>query len=355
MFPESNNSRRRSVFAAVLYGLAALAAVPIVAQEIKRESSPLAPQPLYRDPVYDGAADPVVVWNRDRQKWLMYYTNRRASAPEEETPAVSWVHGTKIGIAESADGAIWKYLDTADIDYGSGETTYWAPEVIEHEGRYHMYLTFVPGIFNDWGHPRDIVHLTSEDGLSWEYQSKLELSSDRCIDACVLQLDDGTWRLWYNNERDRKSIYFADSPDLYEWHDRGKVTGVGERPGEGPKVFRWHGKYWMAVDLWHGLGIYRSDDALRWTAQPSLLLGEPGTGNDDGVIGQHPDVVTSGERAYLFYFTHPGRRPGADRNAHEQRRSSIQVVELELADDGWLTCDRNAPTRLRLIPPESTR
>jgi len=40
--------------------------------------------------------------------------------------------------------------------------------------------------------------------------------------------------MWYNNEVDRKSIYYADSPDLYEWDDKGKA--MGDRPGEGPKA-----------------------------------------------------------------------------------------------------------------------
>lgn len=31
----------------------------------------LAPKPLFRDPVHDGAADPVVVWNRGEQKWFI--------------------------------------------------------------------------------------------------------------------------------------------------------------------------------------------------------------------------------------------------------------------------------------------
>jgi hypothetical protein len=86
----------------------------------------------------------------------------------------------------------------------------------------------------------------------------------------------------------------------------------------------------MAVDNWRGLGIYRSDDLLTWTRQPRNLLEQPGTGPDDQVKGGHPDVVVSGERAFLFYFTHPGRRGGGERkDAYEQRRSSIQVVELE--------------------------
>jgi len=41
----------------------------------------VASKPLFRDPVFDGAADPVVVWNRQERKWFMFYTNRRANVP----------------------------------------------------------------------------------------------------------------------------------------------------------------------------------------------------------------------------------------------------------------------------------
>lgn len=307
----------------------------------------IAAKPLFRDPVHDGAADPVLCWNHTEGKWFMFYTNRRANVPN--TPGVTWVHGTHIGIAESSDdGATWKYRGTANINYGQDEYSYWAPEVIEHEGTYHMYLTFVPGIFADWSHPRDIIHLTSKDLLDWQFESTLKLSSNRVIDACVIRLSNGTWRVWYNNEVDRKSIYYADSPNLYQWQDRGKA--MGERPGEGPKVFRWKNRYWMIVDVWQGLGVYYSDDCVTWTRQVKNLLEEPGKGPDDKVKGGHPDVVVSGDRAYLFYFTHPGRRndnPKSD--LYDQRRSSIQVVELTYTN-GQITCDRDKPTYIRLHP-----
>jgi hypothetical protein len=140
-------------------------------------------------------------------------------------------------------------------------------------------------------------------------------------------------------------------------HDEraGKVAGVGERPGEGPKVFRWNNHYWMIVDVWKGLGVYRSDDALTWTAQPGNLVEVPGKGEDDQVKGGHADVVESGGRAFLFYFTHPGRRGGNEkRDGYDQRRSSIQVVELEYRD-GWLTCDRDQPAHILLRPPEDPK
>lgn len=306
-----------------------------------------APKPLYRDPVFDGAADPVVIFNFAERKWYMFYTNRRANLPDEEVDGVNWVHGTKIGIAESQNGAEWKHRGTANIDVGIEDATFWAPEVIYGNGAYHMYLTVVPGVFRDWSHPRSIMHLTSEDLVNWKYESTLKLSSEKVIDAGVTRLLDGTYRMWYNNEADKKSIYFADSNDLFHWQDKGKVAMTGQQSGEGPQVFFWDKWYWMVVDVWDGLAVYRSDDAIHWTRQEENLLQQAGKGKDDGVKGQHPYAVVLGDKAYLFYFTHPGRLPGNENNGYEQRRSSIQVAELQLSD-GTLTCDRDAPVVMNM-------
>lgn len=319
------------------------------------ERGPVAAKPLFRDPVFDGAADPVVSWNPMAKRFWMFYTNRRANVPG--LSGVAWVHKTRIGIAESPDGgATWTRIGDAEIELpatiGGEEPTHWAPDVVTApDGTHHMFLTVVPGVFEDWNHPRHLVHLTSADLRHWRYDSTLRLAADRVIDACVLRLPTGGWRLWYNNERDHKAIYYADSPDLQTWIDKGKVSGVGERPGEGPFVFRWRGHSFMLVDLWKGLGAYRSDDLLHWTPQDSDLLAVPGVGSDDGVIGGHPGVYVSGERAFLFYFTHPGRKgTPVDKDALDLRRSSIQVVELSEAN-GQLSCNRDAPTRIRLTPP----
>jgi GH43 family beta-xylosidase len=303
----------------------------------------VAAKPLFRDPVYDGAADPVVVWNPQVNRWWMFYTNRRANVAG--LADIAWVHGTKIGIAESADnGASWRYVGTANIDLpadmGGADTTHWAPDVVRApDGIWHMFLTVVPGIFNDWKHPRHIVHLTSKDMRNWGNAQPLKLASQNVIDASLVRLPEGGWRMWYNNEVDKKSIYYADSPDLVTWMDHGRV--ISDQAGEGPKVFQWKGSWWMITDVWQGLGVYRSSDALTWKRQADNLLQPPGKGEDDRAIGGHPDVVVSGERAFLFYFTHP--------EGKGTRRSSIQVVELT-TDGLTLRADRDAATRINLIP-----
>jgi len=153
------------------------------------QTGTLAPKPLYRDPVYDGAADPTLICNPAQKKWLMFYTNRRAT--DTRDTGVAWVHGTNIGIAESVDGAHWKYKGIANISYKPDSAfTYWAPEVVAYKGLYHMYLTYVPGIFGDWHHPRYITHLTSKDLLNWHYESTLRLITDHVTDPCVMQLPD---------------------------------------------------------------------------------------------------------------------------------------------------------------------
>jgi sucrose-6-phosphate hydrolase SacC (GH32 family) len=305
-----------------------------------------ATHPLFDDPNEHGAADPVVIYNKQQKMWWMFYTNRRATL--NDTTGVKWVHGTRIGIAESRDGKTWKYKDTANINYRPDPGyTFWAPDIIEEKGTYHMFVTYVPGIFTDWEHPREIIHLTSTDLLNWKYESTLPLGTHKVIDPSIVKVSDNLWRLWYNDEKKGKSISYAESTDLNNWVDKGEIIPAH---GEGPKVFQWKDKYFMIVDVWKGLEIYSSTDMKNWTKQPQRILEEPGKGTDDQAIGGHCDVVVNNDQAYIFYFTHPGRSKDnpAPKNSFDAKRSVIQLGQLH-DEDGVITCNRNEAIYIHLV------
>jgi len=308
----------------------------------------LAPKPLFRDPVHDGAADPTLIWNQKRHEWWMFYTNRRADEVGTDPRDVSWVHGTRIGIAVSTDrGANWKYRGVANIPYGKPDYTHWAPDIVYWKKKYHMFLVIVPGTFKDWNAPREIIHLTSSDLEKWKYVSKLEVGSDRIIDPSLYQLPNGTWRVWYKDERDHSYIHYADSTDLVHWTAKG--AAITDRGSEGPKIFRWKGEYWLIADPAKGLSVYHSDDLEHWVAQPENILQVPGQLPTDRNKGSHCDVVVNGDRAFIFYFTHQGGPDMDATRSHSWARTVLQVAELH-DSDGTLTVDRDQPAYVDLGP-----
>ena len=310
-----------------------------------------AAKPLYRDPVYDGAADVSIIYDRGAKLWKMFYTNRRATMQLPDRKDVAWVHGTAIGVATSADGVKWRYQGTVALPAACTDATSWAPELYYENGTYHMWLTVVPGIFHRWGEPGAsgrIVHLTSANLADWACADQVDVGTTRIIDASVLKLGD-RYRMWYKDETVGSKIVAADSTDLRSWRKTGDGP-VSATRGECPKAFRFKGYYWMVADAWKGLMVLRSDDASHWRQQDGYILAEPGQQATDRGIGQHADVVVDGERAFIYYFVHQGAEPEAAANPYWQQRTVIQVAEL-VYKDGALSVDRNAPLSFKLSAP----
>lgn len=304
-----------------------------------------APAPLFRDPVTDGAADPVVVWNRIDKTWWMLYTQRRAN---QETADVAYCHGNSIGIAESDDnGRTWVYRGTLELDFEKGHNTFWAPDVVYHDGKYHLFVAYIRGVRNHWGGQARIVHYTSENLWDWTFEGIPSLTSDRVIDATLIRKPDGNWRMWYKDEEAGSVTMMAESNDLKTWTVQ-KQPAVGGKAHEGAKVFRFGDYYWMLTDEWQGMRVYRSSDLDRWEKQ-GLILDKPSSRPDDKPSGAHGDVVVAGNKAYVFYFTHPGREQHTKSQMredgvipYEYRRSSIQVAPLTI-ENGTLTSNRDEP------------
>ncbi|MFB6121490.1 MAG: family 43 glycosylhydrolase [Halobacteriaceae archaeon] len=301
-----------------------------------------APAPLFRDPVFDGAADPSVMWNAATEEWWLLYTQRRANA---DVPGKAWIHGSDVGIATSDDGGrSWLYRGTLDLHVEPGHNTLWAPEILHHDGTYHLFVSYITGIPQTWDRPRDVVHFTN-DGLSlggWTFEGALALSSDRVIDPDVHRLPDGSWRMWYKDERAGNATFVADSDDLFDW-TAASEPAVSEPPHEAPIVFEYGGCYWLLADSWDGLTAWRSPDAENWTRQEGRLLDEAGVREGDDWHGGHPDVVVADGDADVFYHVHQSMdEPDAKEDATGRaRQTALQVADLEI-EDGWLSCDRDA-------------
>lgn len=304
-----------------------------------------APAPLFRDPVYDGAADPVLVWNREEKAWWMLYSARRANQPTQDVAAY---YGTRIGVASSSDhGQTWIFRGYLNLEFEKGWNTFWAPDVVYHNGAYHMFVVYIKGVRNHWGGDAHIVHFTGKNLWDWTYEGPLTLSSNKVIDATIFQLPNGKFRIWYKDETRGANTMMSESADLKNW-ETAKEPAIGGRAHEGPKVFRFKNYYWMLTDEWQGMRVYRSTDLAHWE-KGGLILDKPGSREDDKPSGAHGDVLVAGDKAYVFYFTHPGRkshgeiRPDPDGQwFYTNHRTTIQVAPLELVN-GTLEANRDKP------------
>lgn len=305
----------------------------------------IAPAPLFRDPVTDGAADPVLIWNREEKKWWMLYSQRRANT---EAPDVAFCYGTDIGIASGENnGQTWVYRGTLNLEFEPGRNTFWAPDIVYHDGVYHMFVVYIKGVRIHWGGQARMAHYISKNLWDWKFEGFLKLSSETVIDASLFKGDDGVWRMWYKDETRNAAIMLAKSKDLYNWTFDAKPV-LGSSVQEGPKIFKYGDYYWMLTDEWHGMRVYRSNDLMNWEKQ-GLILDSASNREEDHPSGAHGDVIVVNNKAYVFYFTHPGRKTHFDATLKEngiypfdERRSSIEVGPLEIKN-GTLVSDRNKP------------
>jgi len=302
--------------------------------------------PLFRDPIYDAPTDPTIIWNEKEKTWWILYTQRRNA---RNGVGVSHIHGTAIGVASSEDGSNWLYRGTLpNLEFEPGLNTFWAPEVIFAKGKYHMYVSYVRGVPTDWNRGRLILHYTADDLWQWQFQSILNLSSDKVIDACVYKINPDTYKMWYKDEQNNSHTWSATSQNLYDWAVCGEE--IADVSHEGANVFEFKGKKWLITDEWNGLGVYKSDDFTNWKRN-GVILREGGNRELDGVKGHHADVLVCGEDAYIFYFTHPFRTEDKIREGlpmgEQEYRTCIQVAKLKVVGDK-MHCDRDEPFELVL-------
>jgi hypothetical protein len=285
----------------------------------------------FEDPLFDGAADPTLVYNRGTKEWWIFYTQRRASVDDE--PDFHWVFGSEIGIAKSADGgSTWEYAGTAKgLSLSDDRDTFWAPEVIYNNGVYHMYLSYVRGRPGT-AVQSSIEHYTSCDLINWKHESKLPAPYTSIIDPCVFRLEDGKYAMWFKNQNRRSvtSVFYSD--DLYNWSFGREDIGIGGRK-EAPNVFYWNGQYNMILDFDKRLTLFTSKDGYNWSDEPT------------DIGGQHGDVVNQNGKAILVYFAE-------NYNSTQGNKTALYINELLIKENGTVWCDHTAHFNVKLNAPE---
>lgn len=177
----------------------------------------------------------------------------------------------------------------------------------------------------------------------------VSIGEDNCLDASVIRLVDGGFRMYYvggvNNpeEKGRKTIRYAESRDLMNWSVKGDVKGeVNDKKvhninyQEAVYVFSYRKMYYMLTDPHKGLSTYSSSDGITWKYHGQIMQSGSSKRTLDWSQARHPSVMVYENVPYIYYHVEPFRpdNVGAPKLEKHQRYSFIQMAELECTKNG---------------------
>lgn len=327
------------------------------------------PAPLFIDPNYYGSCDPEVIYNPTESYWYIYYTSRRSLIE-------SHFVATPIGVIRSKDLARWEFMGYCKFD-GIGGTkdakaTYWAPAMISHKGQLHMFVTWKPDTttaLGPWGGSSRIVYYTAPESNpvnGWKKVADMHSDDINALDATTFILQD-TCHVWFKGKSkgEENKLHHLISADFEHWNNQGitesdvfNESASGSNFEEAPYLFKWQGSYWLITDPHKGLFVYKSNDALHWKFQGTILE-EGGTRTSDTSMARHCSVAVLNDRAFIIYHVEPWRRYDLEKTKGNQRvpifkqplqnrRSVLQIAELKL-QNGKIVCNRNEEIKLPII------
>src|SRR3989338_10706747 len=176
------------IFVIVIYGCAS--PVPEIPKQAQNEVKQTEDA---KEPVVEQAADEPVE------------TAEKDTAEQQEEPAASILQWTYGGSAIEGN-----YADSDFVDLG--------------DGKYRMYYAIEPEVP---GNQLEVYSATSTDGINWAPESGVRRSFTVFPD--VVKLQDGTWRMYFQNAGVIKS---ATSNDGLNWKDE-SGTRIDTKNNEG--------------------------------------------------------------------------------------------------------------------------
>jgi hypothetical protein len=227
---------------------------------------------------------------RDREgTWhLVGITHAEPMAPFEE---VDLCHAT----APALLGPWTKQPHCLSTDRAAGETHLWAPHVVDHDGRYWMFVCA-----GGDAPERYRIHLaTSDDGWTWTRSPANPLVVDgfEARDPMVRRVGD-RWVMYYTATSSpaggRHVVVATESDDLLRWSGRrivfeSDLEGTGAGPTESPFVVERAGRWYLFIGPDHGplmasieagrpeyehyrrTRVYESDDPFRFEREVAVI------------------------------------------------------------------------------------
>jgi hypothetical protein len=355
-----------------------------------------AGRPFYRDPLWDGAHDPELVFHRTEGcYWLLYLQNRYNSPLANQARDGSTSTLTDFGLASTPDrGKSWIYRGVATgLDVPAsvrserlppsgtqqyGGATWWRPAVTFANGTYHGFFVYwEAGHDESW----DIIQYTSADLKHWNFSQVLRRRSF-FYDSDVLKLGDGrfillsTW--WYaaKNHVNYSRPLPLQSRDLKRWEEctSPDFSAIDEGPHTSwnDASIRWRGYAWINWDGANGVHsstgrrnmMRSSDGGMHWEAssnrslfpQTHQTMCTP-TGVDVGAAHQGPLILNQGEdgnEGWALYF---GQFSVGEQYTRAtgcgNTRAILQLGHVHTDAEGWLVVNRSEfpPPDFALRPP----
>lgn len=235
-----------------------------VAHEDVRESS--TPTELYKDT--DGLLTGTFrekLWTirRTADDWLGFVTYDDGSGYE------------KLGLWESSDGVSWTAnANNPVIDEGFAVQD--VSVVQDSGGTWYAYL-------ENTGNGADALRVyTSDDGVSWTYQTNISNAYNPQSPVCIIQ--DGTFYLFYEQFASTPwTVRYATSTDGVNFTDQAEVLSGNDGEGDGPvpdNILNDGGTWYMWVHIAGRTGLNDPYYATSSTLTGTYTLQDPLTPNN---------------------------------------------------------------------------
>jgi hypothetical protein len=151
---------------------------------------------------------------------------------------VPWRNAIGLAVAEAGSTGFRRWSNAPILDRGPGDAFSLSyPAVLHREGVWHMWY----GSHVSWGaecHEDTFSHAIryarSSDGLHWHrtdgYAIPLNGSGERALSRPTVQVDGGTWRMWYARRGAAYRLGYAESADGIHWTRKDDEAGIDVSP-----------------------------------------------------------------------------------------------------------------------------